>query len=215
MGLTKEMLDRAWAERHGIALQQRFAEGRIAVCGLGGLGSHIAMVLARAGVGQLHLIDDDRVELSNLHRQHYETAQIGQYKTDATADLLHRIAPFCEVKTDCVHVTPENLVSLLSEDTIICEAFDKAESKAMLVDGVLTKMPEKYVVAASGMAGLGDAQLIRTRCVTPHFWLCGDEASGIETEGSLFATGAMLCAAHQAHAVLRILAGEMKNRKEN
>ena len=68
-------------------------------------------------------------------------------------------------------------------------------------------MPEKYLVAASGMAGLGSANEIRTKRVMKRFYLCGDEVSDV-TEGiGLVSSRVMLCAAHQAHMVLRILAG--------
>ena len=96
---------------------------------------------------------------------------------------------------------------LLKEADIICEAFDDAEEKAMLVNGVLEKMPEKYLVAASGMAGLGPANDIRTRRVMKRFYLCGDEVSDVGGELGLISSRVMLCAAHQAHTVLQILAG--------
>ena len=90
---THEEMRRALAERHGAALQARFDAGRVAVCGLGGLGSNVAIALARAGVGQLHLIDFDRVDLTNLNRQQYTVDQLGRYKTEALAETLGRIAP--------------------------------------------------------------------------------------------------------------------------
>ena len=83
----------ALAERHGTELQRRFSEATVAVCGLGGLGSNIAIALARAGIGKLILIDFDRVDITNLHRQQYKASQIGLYKTDALADNLAEIAP--------------------------------------------------------------------------------------------------------------------------
>ena len=57
----------------------------LAVCGLGGLGSHIAEALARAGIGKLILIDFDYVDVSNLHRQQYKATQVGKSKTEAMA----------------------------------------------------------------------------------------------------------------------------------
>ena len=69
---TEEEMRAALIERHGEEIQQRFAAASVAVCGLGGLGSNIAIALARAGVGHLHLIDFDRVDISNLNRQQYE-----------------------------------------------------------------------------------------------------------------------------------------------
>lgn len=58
---------------------------------------------------------------------------------------------------DTIQVTKENLPDLLKTEDYICEAFDRAEAKAMLVSGVLEHFPEKYLVAASGLAGLGSA----------------------------------------------------------
>ena len=58
------------------------------------------------------------------------------------------------------------------------------------------------------MAGLGPANAIRTRRITKHFYLCGDEVSDVHDGAGLFSSRVMLCAAHQAHTVLRILAGE-------
>lgn len=205
---TKEQMYNALEQRHGAQLQKKFSEASVAVCGLGGLGSNIAIALARAGVGRLHLIDFDRVDISNLNRQQYFADQIGIYKTEALAENLKRIAPYCEVKTDTVKLDEENIPSLLGGEQIICEAFDNAQQKAMLVNCVLSELSDKYLVAASGMAGIGPANDIVTRRVSKRFYICGDGYSDISDGMGLFASRAMLCAAHQAHAVLRIIAGE-------
>ena len=190
------------------ALAARLQAATVAVCGLGGLGSNIALALARAGVGRLLLLDFDRVDLSNLHRQQYKAAQIGQYKTAALAQNLQEIAPYLQTDLRTVRVTADNLADLLAPADIVCEAFDEPEAKAMLVEGVLTQMPEKYLLAASGMAGLGTGNMIRSRRVSPHFYLCGDEVSDVADCGALFAPRVMLCAAHQALLAVRIIAGE-------
>lgn len=205
---THEEMRRALTERHGAALQARFDAGRVAVCGLGGLGSNVAIALARAGVGQLHLIDFDRVDLTNLNRQQYTVDQLGQYKTEALAETLGRIAPYCTLRMDTAKVTEDNLPALLAGDDIICEAFDVPEAKAMLVSGVLEHFPEKYLVAASGMAGLGSANAIRTRRAFGRLYLCGDEASDVSDGLGLVSARVAVCAAHQANMILRLLAGE-------
>lgn len=194
--------------RHGPELQDRFASAAVAVCGLGGLGSNIAIALARAGIGKLILMDFDRVDLTNLHRQQYRAQQIGLPKTVALAENLREIAPYTELETHTVRLTEDNAPALLQHADIICEAFDDAEAKAMLTETVLTKMPGKYLVAASGMAGLGSANSIRTRRITSRFYLCGDEVSDVSDGIGLVSSRVMLCAAHQAHTVLRILAGQ-------
>ena len=199
---------RALEERHGAELQRKFSSASVAVCGLGGLGSNIALSLARAGIGRLHLIDFDRVDISNLNRQQYAVSQLSMYKTEALRNNLLAVFPYLDIVTDTVRVTEGNLAGLLAEDDIICEAFDRAEAKAMLVNGVMETFPGKYLVAGSGMAGMSSSNSIRTRQVTKHFYLCGDGTSDIADGMGLVASRVMLCAAHQAHMVLRILAGE-------
>lgn len=205
----KEML---WAlvQRNGETLQKKFSSATVAVCGLGGLGSNIAFSLARAGIGKLILIDFDRVDITNLNRQQYKAAQIGRFKTDALLENLKEIAPY--IKTEChtVRINKENALSLLERADIICEAFDNAECKAMLTDTVLENMPNKFLVAASGMAGMGSTNSIKTKRITEKFYLCGDGVSDVNDGIGLVAPRVMLCAAHQAHTVLRILAEEFE-----
>lgn len=203
----KEWME-ALAQRHGAALQKRFSAATVAVCGLGGLGSHIAAALARAGVGRLVLVDFDKVELSNLHRQQYKAGQIGLSKTEALAENLLEMAPYVQIVTITERITEENYAQLLSGADIICEAFDDAHAKAMLANKVLETMPDTFLVAASGMAGMTSANTIQTRKITNRFYLCGDMVSDVKDAGGLVASRVMACAAHQAHMVLRILAGE-------
>ena len=202
---TKEEWIKALTERHGKELQQAFSSATVAICGLGGLGSNIAIHLARAGMGRLILIDFDRVDITNLHRQQYKASQIGRYKTEALADNLREIAPYIELEMHTERIAEDNAVTLLKDADIICEAFDNAECKAMLTNTVLSELPDKYLVAASGMAGMGTTNSIKTRKITSRFYLCGDETSEVSDGIGLVAPRVALCAAHQAHTVLRIL----------
>ena len=210
MNPKKDEWKEALEERHGKELQQAFSSATVAICGLGGLGSNIAIALARAGIGKLILIDFDRVDITNLHRQQYKADQIGRYKTEALADNLREIAPYIEIEAHTERITEDNAVTLLSDADIICESFDDAECKAMLTNTVLTEMRDKYLVAASGMAGLYDANRIKTRKVTSKFYLCGDEVSDVADGIGLLSSRVMICAAHQAHTVLRILANNFE-----
>ena len=207
---TKEEWNNALEERHGKELQQAFSSATVAICGLGGLGSNIAILLARAGIGKLILCDFDRVDITNLHRQQYKASQIGMYKTDALAENLREINPYIEFETHTERIAEENAVTLLQGVDIICEAFDNAEAKAMLTDIVLSELPDKYLVAASGMAGMGTTNSIKTRRITSRFYLCGDETSEVSENIGLVAPRVALCAAHQAHTVLRILANNFE-----
>ena len=205
---TAEEMAKALEERQGKGLQDQFSRATVAICGLGGLGSNIAIALARAGVGQLILIDFDWVEITNLHRQQYKAVQVGREKTDALAENIREIAPYIHLQTHTAEITPENGARLLAGADVVCEAFDRAEAKAMLANSVLTALPEAFLVASSGMAGLGSANLIKTRQVGRRFYLCGDEISDVAGGIGLVSSRVMLCAAHQAHMVLRILAKE-------
>ncbi len=205
---SREVMREALNIRHGEDLQNKISAARVAVCGLGGLGSNIAIALARAGVGHLHLIDFDRVDLTNLNRQQYAVGQLGQYKTDALRETLSLVSPYCDVTCDTIQVTEENLPDLLKTEDYICEAFDRAEAKAMLVSGVLEHFPEKYLVAGSGLAGLGSANTIQTRRVSQRFYLCGDGTSDSSVGLGLVASRVLVCAAHEANMILRLIAGE-------
>ena len=205
---TREEMYRALEERHGTALQEKLSAASVAVCGLGGLGSNIAIALARAGVGHLHIMDFDCVDISNLNRQQYFPEQLGLPKTEALYDTLHRIAPYCDIKADCVKLTEDSIPELLRNESIVCEAFDKADQKAMLVNCVLENMPEKYLVSGSGMAGIGASNLITTRRIAKRFYLCGDSVSDVDEGLGLVASRVLICASHQANAIIRIIAGE-------
>lgn len=205
---TKEAMYQAQAARHGKETQARFSAATVAICGLGGLGSNIAVSLARAGVGKLILLDFDQVDITNLHRQQYKADQIGIPKPKALAANLREIAPYVELETHEVRITPENAPALLQQADIICEAFDNPECKAMLVNTVLEQLPDAYLVAASGMAGFDSPNTIQTRRITDHFYLCGDGTSDVADGIGLLSARVMLCAAHQALTVLRILANK-------
>lgn len=205
---TKEEMKKALADRVGEALHYKLEQSIVAVCGLGGLGSNIAVSLARAGVGKLILIDFDKVDITNLNRQQYKAHQIGRYKAEALTENLKELIPYIDIKAYVEKLNEDSYEKLLGQADIICEAFDKAEEKSSLVNYVLEQMPDKYLVAASGMAGLGSPNIIKTRRITKKFYISGDGESGIENGDSLFSARVMLCAAHQAQTVLRIIAQE-------
>lgn len=206
MLITKEELERELVNRCGSVAVKKLQQARVAVVGLGGLGSNIAIMLTRMGIAHLHLLDFDRVDVSNLHRQQYFIEQVGLYKTQALASTLRKINPHIDLELSCVKLDERNLVDLLKDETIICEALDKAETKAMLVNGVLGNFTDKIIIAASGMAGLDDGNLIHARRISKNLYLCGDGVSDCESE-SLYAARVALCAAQQAHLVQRIILG--------
>lgn len=201
---SQEEIYAALCQRHGKALQDKLQKAKVAIAGLGGLGSNIAIGLARIGVGQLHLVDFDRVDLTNLNRQHYFIHHLGQYKTEALKKQILEINPYIRVSTDCLKITASNVATLFSDADIICEAFDVPENKAMLVNTVLEQLPDKWLVSGNGMAGYGQSNLIQTKAIMSKFYLCGDNISSNEAQ-PLMAPRVAICAGHEANMVVELI----------
>lgn len=208
MRLTREELHAALTQRHGAAVQQRLDRAAVGVAGLGGLGSNIAVLLARLGVGRLVLADFDTVDVTNLHRQHYTMRDLGRAKTDALREQLMEINPYLDYKTYTARVTPENAAQLFADCDVVCEAFDRADQKAMLIETLLAHLPDTPIVSGSGMAGYGSVNAMRTERRFARLYVCGDGTSDIADGVGLLAPRVALCAAQQATVALRLLLGE-------
>lgn len=189
----------------GSEVYEKFRGSTVAVAGLGGLGSCVAASLARAAIGKLIIVDFDIVEMSNMNRQQYFLDQIGLTKTQALTDNLRRINPDIDIESHCLKLTPENIPSLLGDCDVICECFDLPDQKQMLVETVLTKMSDKPIVAASGMAAFGRSNDITTRKVNDRLYLVGDGITAIGNGIGLYAARVGIAANHQANTVLSIL----------
>lgn len=200
-----EQLESMLTARHTPGIHAKLKQARVAVAGLGGLGSLIALSLARCGVGYLHLIDFDIVEPTNLNRQQYRLEHLGQPKTLALTREIAAVNPFVRVDAACERVTEANLARLFQNDDIICEAFDDPEAKAMLAITLLSAYPEKKLVAASGLAGYGNSNAIATTRIRDNFYLCGDGSSAAEPGCGLMAPRVAICAGHQANLVLQLI----------
>lgn len=206
--MTREEYFNALTERHGKEAQEKFSNAAVGIAGLGGLGSNIAFFLARLGIGKLVLADFDRVDVTNLNRQQYRVADLGRYKAEALKEQLLGINPYCVYEIHSVKLTEENIPEIFSECDIICEAFDKADQKAMITETVLSDMKNVILVSGSGMAGTDSANKITTRKVMSRFYLCGDEKSDIADGRGLMAPRVAVCAAHQATAVMKLILGQ-------
>ncbi len=203
-----EELENMMMARHTPTVHKKLKQGRVAIAGLGGLGSNIAVMLARIGVGQMLLVDFDVVEPSNLNRQNYYISHLGMPKTLALKTQFKEINPFIQVETHTLRVVAENVASLFDGYSILCEAFDKPEAKAMLVNTALTKLPHITIVAASGMAGFSSSNRITTTRPMKRLYMCGDFGTAAEPGMGLMAPRVQICAGHQANMILRLLVGQ-------
>ena len=203
--ISREQLDQAFDARFPEEMQTKLRNARVAVAGLGGLGSNIAVMLARSGVGELLLVDFDTVDVTNLNRQMYLIPQLGKPKAEALPEILYQINPYLTYRSVCIKVTPDNVKELFSEYPIVCEAFDKPDQKAMLVRELLMQCPETTVVSGNGMAGYADANEIRTCQVMKRLYVCGDQSTDAGNGIGLIAPRVAVCAAHEANKVLQLI----------
>jgi len=199
-----EELEALIAARHTPGVHEKIKGATIGIAGLGGLGSAVAVALARIGVGRLILADFDVVEPSNLNRQQYFIDQLGQTKAEALETNLKRINPYVEYETHCVRLTPENIPTLFAEADVLVEAFDRADQKAMLLES----FKEKPIVAASGLAGYGSGETIGVRKMGERIYVVGDLETGAAPGCGLMAPRVGIAAHMQANVVLRLLLGE-------
>ena len=198
-------------KRNVKGISEKLKKAKVCILGLGGLGSNVAVLLARAGIAYLKLVDFDIVEASNLNRQQYRISHIGMKKTEAIRTIIKEINPFVEIEVLNKKVDRENILSIVGDVEIVVEAFDVAETKAMAIEELLIN-GDKILVSASGMAGIGSANEIITRKVRDNFYLIGDNYSDYEEYSGIMSTRVMICAAHQANIVLRLIVGEENER---
>ncbi len=200
-------LESMMAARHTPHVHERVKKAKVGIAGLGGLGSHIAVMLARTGIGRLVCVDFDEVEPSNLNRQSYFIRDLGRPKAEALAQQIGEINPFITVEPSTARVTAENAADLFAGCDIVCEAFDDPKQKAMLVNTILDQLPGVKVIAASGMAGYDSSNQIQTKKVMQNLYLCGDFTNEARIGNGLMAPRVEICAGHQANMVLRLLMG--------
>lgn len=203
--ISKEELDRAFDARFPDEMQDKLRGAKVAVAGLGGLGSNIAVMLARSGIGHLFLVDFDVVDVTNLNRQMYFISHLGLPKTEALPQILYQINPYLICESMRIKVTPENVRELFKEYPIVCEAFDKPDQKAMLVRELLMQCPETIVVSGNGMAGYGDTNDICTSQKMRRLYVCGDQKTDVGGGIGLMAPRVAACAAHEANKVIQLI----------
>ncbi len=127
----------------GTSGQQRLLASRALLIGAGGLGSPAALYLAAAGVGSIGIVDFDRVDVTNLHRQIlHDTPSIGRAKTDSAAERLEALNPDVKVEVHGIQVSDENAVGLVSGYDVIIDASDNFPTRLALNDAsIATGVP--------------------------------------------------------------------------
>jgi sulfur carrier protein ThiS adenylyltransferase len=199
-----EELEALMVARHTPGVHEKIKGATVGIAGLGGLGSAVAVALARIGVGRLILADFDIVEPSNLNRQQYFIDQLGMTKAKALEENLKRINPYVKYEAHCIRLTPDNIPTVFDEADVLVEAFDRADQKAML----LQSFKGKPIVAASGLAGYGSGETIGVRKMGSRIHIVGDLETGAAPGCGLMAPRVGIAAHMQANIALQLLLGE-------
>jgi sulfur carrier protein ThiS adenylyltransferase len=189
--------------RNPPGLRARLSAASVAIAGCGGLGSNAAVALVRAGVGEIILADFDRVEPSNLNRQHFFEPDLGRLKVDALADHLRAIHPSVKLRCHDGTLTRHDVRSVFGQADLLIEAFDDAASKAWLIEAWTRACPGKPVISGNGLAGMGAFGQLTIRQAGPvHF--CGDGQS--DASLGLVAPRVAIVANMQALLAIELLA---------
>lgn len=160
-------------------LAETFANVKIGIAGAGGIGSNVAMLLARAGAESLVVADFDEVEIQNLNRQFFFADQVGMLKVDALAQNLLRINNAIEVEMHSMRLTADNACEVFHNCDVLVEAVDDSETKVILIEEWSTVFPDKLIIACSGIAGTFPLSEIRTER-TGNLSVVGDHHSFLE-----------------------------------
>ncbi len=176
----------------------------VGIAGLGGLGSVVGENLVRAGVGKLVVADFDIIEPSNLNRQRYFSHQIGKYKVNAFVENMKNVSQFTDIEGHIVKIQKDT-IDIFKECLIVVECFDNPAAKAELVNAVREKLPEKIIVAASGVAGFDSEKSITVKKISDKIYVVGDGISEVRDGIGLVATRVGIAASIQSHLVIRLL----------
>lgn len=206
--LNKEEIEKLMISRSNMEVVKDLQKSTIGIAGVGGLGSTIAIALARTFVKKLVIADYDVVEPSNLNRQQYFINDLGKLKTEAIKSHIEAINPFIEIEIKNIYLKKSNVIDTFKECDIVIEAFDNAKNKAMLINELLLNS-NSVVISGNGMAGYFSSNSIKTKRVSSRFYICGDGVSEAKEKSGLMAPRVLIVAGHIANTVIRIITGEI------
>lgn len=191
-------------KRQDPEINEILKNAKVSILGCGGLGSNIAIVLARCGLEEIHIYDYDQVELSNLNRQNYDQNDLGKSKVIQTKKKIEASLPYTKVYAKEVLIGKENLDQISEKTDIFIEAFDKKEMKSLVFEYFLGR-DDKKLIMASGLSGLGDFSDIKVKKIE-NVTMVGDFKSS--PDQGLYAPYLGIVANLEALLALKIIIGE-------
>jgi len=202
----------------GLSGQKKISSSKVFIVGAGGLGSPIADLLCRAGVGEIGIIDHDKVSLSNLNRQTlFNSNDINKYKVKVLKQKLNKINPLVKINIFNKKIDKKNINYFISKYQIIVDASDNFETK-FLLNKKSIEFKKKLVVGAisrfDGHVFVFDFKNNKSACLQCFYQeKPSDEVLNCDQEGIL-GTSANVVGSLQANEILKIIIGT-KNILEN
>ncbi len=134
--------------------QEKLKRAKVIIAGVGGLGSPVSMYLAAAGVGTIRLVDDDKVELSNLNRQIlHGDADVGKSKVDSAVETLKKLNPRVNIETIAETIAENNVSRLVNGFDLIVDAMDNLPTRYLLNKTAIDKNMPFFHGAVYGFEG--------------------------------------------------------------
>jgi len=193
----------------GIEGQQRLMNSRVLIIGLGGLGSPVATYLSSSGVGHLVMVDDDRVELTNLQRQPiHSTESLGQLKVDSAANAIHALNPDVDVVVIGQRLDDAALLEAVSAADVVVDCSDNFKTRfAVNRACVLAKKPlvSGAVVRFEGQISVFRADHTNSPCYACLYRDTGAEDGDLCSQFGVLAPAAGLVGSIQATETLKVL----------
>lgn len=188
---------------------ERLQKYCVGIAGAGGLGSNCAVSLARIGIGKIVIADYDIVSKGDLNRQCYFLDQIGEKKVLALKKNISKINQDVEIYAYDLKLNSDKIIKIFKDCDVIVEAVDLAETKQMVIETILSQMPDKYIVSGLGIAGYGKNIEIKTRKID-KLYICGDEKTEISEINPPLAPKVGIVANMQANQVIEIVLDILK-----
>jgi len=185
-------------------IKEKLKTKTVGIAGCGGLGSNCAVALARVGVGKLVLADFDKIEESNLNRQYFFYDQIGKIKSDTLKENIERINSEVEIVSHPVFLEESNFANIFRECDLIIEAFDRPESKEMIVRAMSKFFPDKTLIMGIGISGWSQNDSMK-EIKYENLIICGDQKSEVSDDNPPLAPRVGIVANMQANVALEIL----------
>lgn len=194
-----------------IAGQERLLNSKVLIVGLGGLGSPVALYLAAAGVGELHLADPDHVDLSNLQRQIiHQEASLNQQKVDSASERLKQLNPTIKIITHNRLLQGEAMLEAVKAVDLVCDCSDRFSTRFAV--NRASQVAKKPLVFGAAIRFSGQMSVFDPRLATSPCYACIYDENAEDVELSCSESGVLsplvgVIGSLQAVEALKVLGG--------